>query len=140
MDDFIHSLKNRIPGGSSIDIVQSGEAFLNDQLSMPGVWGGMESIKAISRIHKVNIIVMNDCGSSNLPNYFNIDANRSIMLLFGNANGKPCKNNVERTHYDSIIHIPQEKITEMASELCNAEIKHEKFLKEAQSNEVIELC
>lgn len=139
LNDFIHSLKNRIPSGSSIDILQSGKAFLNDQLSIPGFWGGMESIKAISKIHKVNIIVMNDCGSSNLPNYFNIDANRSIMLLFGNANGKPCKNNVERTHYDSIIHIPQEKITEIANELCNAELKHEKFLKEAQSSEVIEL-
>lgn len=139
LNDFIHSLKNRIPSGSSIDIAQSGETFLNDQLSMPGFWGGMESIKAISKIHKVNIIVINDCGSSNLPNYFNIDANRSIMLLFGNANGKPCNNNVERTHYDSIIHIPQEIITEIANELCNAELKHEKFLKEAQSNEVIEL-
>lgn len=137
LDEFIYNLKNRISSKNATDIAQACNAFLDDQLSMPGFWGGMESIKAISEIHKVNIIVMNEIGTSNLPNYFHSGANRSIMLLFGNANGKLCKNNAERTHYDSIVHISQEKITEIANELCNAEIKHEKFLKEVQSNEVI---
>lgn len=138
--NFVHDLKDRIENTpQTSDSTAACKAFLEDRLSLSRCWSGMESIKAISEMQKVNIIVMNDNGSCNLPNNFNIDASKTLLLLFGSVSGKSCKSNDERTHYDSIIHISQAKITSMAKELSEAQHKHEKFLNEAKSNDVIEL-
>lgn len=136
---FIHDLKNRISCDDVSDIREACKEFLDNRLSMPRCWGGMESIKAISEMQKVNIVVVNENGLCNLPSHFNINARQSLLLLFGNINGKSCKSNDERSHYESIVHFSQKFVTSIAKQLSEAEKKHEQFLKEANASQIIEL-
>lgn len=99
----------------------------------------METIKAISDTQNVNIIVMNEKGVCNLPNHYNIEADKSLLVLFGPVNGKSCKNNEQRTHYDSIVNIPQQKIASIAKDLSEAEKKHSEFLAEVNTSNILVL-
>lgn len=139
---FVHDLKNRVLADNASpinDITGACKDFLNNCLALPRCFGGMESIKAISEMLKVNIVVMNESGASQLPNFLDISATRSVLLLFRKVNGKSCTSNNDRLHYDSIITIPHQRITAMAKEMADAEKRHEQFLVEANTSHVIEI-
>lgn len=139
---FTHDLKNRIKCSKKDDNNQITNAcieFLDEKLSVSGVWAGMESLKAVSEMKKVNIVVINDDGTSNIPNRFNAQADKSILLLFSSKNGKSDQGNQNRIHYDSVTHIGKERIASMANELTEQEDRRAKFLKENADRSLIEL-
>lgn len=139
---FIHDLKNRIKCSKQDDdnqIINACVKFLDEKLSVPGVWGGMETLKAISELKNVNIVVINDDGMSHIPNRFNPRADKSILLLFSSKSGKSDQGNQNRTHYDSVTHISSERIAIMAKEVSEEEDRRTKFLKENTDRSVIEI-
>lgn len=137
---FLHDIKNRLQiQPIPTQITEACKDFVDGQLSVNGVWGGMETIKAISEDQNVNIIIMNENGECNLPNRYNINATKCLLLLFGQTNSKSCKSNDERSHYDSVVHIPENKIALIAQELSEAQSKYENFLEDVNSSNVIEL-
>lgn len=56
--------------------------FIDNYITEPPVWGGIEAIKALSEILNVNIISINDDGSCNIPNHFDTGNERSLSLFF----------------------------------------------------------
>lgn len=138
--NFLHDLKNRAKYGKNTEdskITESCLNFLDVHLSKSGTFAGMESLKAISQIENVNLVVINEDGTAYLPNHFNPEAKKSLLLLFGSSNGKSCKNNSERLHYDSVVTIHKEKIAHISKEINEAENHHDKFVKEAANRSEI---
>lgn len=138
---FIHDLKNRITydsGAEDEQIVNECLRFLDNNLSKSGCWAGMESIKAVSELKNINIIVVNDDGTAHLPNHFNPQFERSIIVLFSSLTGK-AKENSNRCHYDSVINIPSEIITKMSKDISIAEEQYSNFLKESEESIVVEI-
>lgn len=72
--DFLHELKGRVYEQNLNDINVEDESeieischqFIDTKLVNSGVWGGIETFKAISKMHNVNIIVLNGDGSCNM--------------------------------------------------------------------------
>lgn len=131
--NYLHDLKGRADidrKATENDIKDACMQFLDEQLSKTGTWAGMESIKAVCEMQNVNIVVINDDGSSYLPNHLNPKAHKSLILLFGTTNKKSAKSNAERVHYDSIVAINPVKITLMAKEIDEAEGRYAKFVAE----------
>lgn len=138
---FLHDLKNRITydsGAEDEQIVNECLRFLDNDLSKSGCWAGMESIKAVSELKNINIIVVNDDGTAHLLNHFNPQAERSIIVLFSSLNGK-AKENSNRCHYDSVIDTPSEIITKMSKDISIAEEQYSNFLKESEESIVVEI-
>lgn len=139
---YLHDLKNRIQipkKASDSEINEACIIFLDNKLSKSGTWAGMESMRAISEIEKVNVVVLNDDGTSHLPSHFNKEANKCVMLLFGSATGKVAKTNMDRLHYDSIVGMDLSRISMMAKEITDAETKHMNFVGEASNRSLIEV-
>lgn len=138
---FIHDLKNRITcdsGAEDKEIVNECLRFLGNNLSKSGCWAGMESIKAVSELKNINIIVVNDDSTAHLPNHFNPQAEISIIVLFSSLTGK-AKENSNRCYYDSVINIPSEIITKMSKDISIAEEQYSNFLKESEDSIVVEI-
>lgn len=66
-------------------------------------WGGSETFKAFSEKYKVNIFVMNDDGTSNIPNRFEISHKKSLIIFYSN-----------KSHYDSVVSISEETLLKHA--------------------------
>lgn len=66
------------------------KSFVEEKL-VGGTWGGTESIKAISEIYEVNILIINEDGSCNMVGSFNMKFNRTIIITYRDGN-----------HYDSV--------------------------------------
>lgn len=130
---FIHVLKDRItyPPKATSEMIEIACAEFLDELSLSGCWGGQESIKAISELENINIIVFNDDESCNLPNHYNSKSNKSILLLFSAIQGKAADRNSDRNHYDSIIGMNSVKINVIARKIGEQEDRYLKFIEEA---------
>lgn len=138
--NFLHDLKSRIEYDNQTaddELKTICSEFLDDDLSKPGTWAGMESLKAICEMENINLVVVNEDGKSYLPNHFNPQAKKSLLLLFGSTNGKQCAKNVDRSHYDSIVSIHTNKISEIAHEINEKEGHHNKFVEEAADRSAI---
>lgn len=71
-----------------------------------GTWGGTESIKAISEIYEVNILIINEDGSCNMVGSFKVEFNRTIMITYRSGN-----------HYDSVSVMDDKTILHFARSL-----------------------
>lgn len=113
----------------------SSEFFLSNYLARPGFWGGMESLKAVSEIFNVNILIFNENGAFHSVNDLNFEHGRSVAIAFRNSAGQQKKkkmyNNIDRNHYDSVTKISQADIYKCARELMKMH---------AQNNLHKELC
>lgn len=76
--------------------------FLENDLA-GGVWGGTESIVALSEVYSVNILMINDNGTCNMNRKFDTKLNQTIILAFSNLN-----------HYDSVVSIDDQNISHFA--------------------------
>lgn len=140
--NFLHDLKNRVQYGkkpTENEVTEICSKFVDDHLSKSGTWAGMESIRAICEIENVNLVVINEDGTGYLPNHFNSQAKKSLVLLFGSQNKKQCENNSNRSHYDSVVSIHKQKISEIAQQINETENHHDKFVKEAADRSAISI-
>lgn len=140
LPNFLHDLKNRVKYEKDSDdseIMKICSDFLDDHLSRTGFWAGMESFKAICEMKKVNLVVVNEDGSGYLPCHFNQHAKKSVLLLFGPQSGKRCTSNADRSHYDSVVSMHKEKISEVVKQIIEVESHHNVFIKEAANRSAI---
>lgn len=138
---FLFDLKNRIKCDKKAEDSKITEmcAEFMDELLMPGTWAGMESFNAICEMENANIVVINDDGMGYSPGYLNRKANKSLLLLFSSSNSKLCKNNLGRSHYDSVTAIHKKKISQIARQISEKENHHDEFVKEAPNRSIISL-
>lgn len=89
-------------------------SFVNDLLSQPGYWGGEESLKAISEMYQVNIIIFNEGSTPLLPNGFNFDYKQTVWIAY-RYDGIACS----RNHYDSVYKIPDDLLDDIVEYLVS---------------------
>lgn len=112
---FRHELKNTIydrNNGVNIEDMENECArFLNDGLRRNGVWARVESIKAVSLLHKVNIFIVHENSSWQMPYGFNQEYIECIILAYRLASSSSSADstgaNLVRNHYDSVYSIDQ---------------------------------
>lgn len=98
--------------------------FLQHELPKNETWGGAESLKAITQLKKVNILVVNENGDFYFSRQFNAQFKQTIILAYttydfeehevsdfenGTANVSNVSN-IKRIHYDSVINIEQKDV------------------------------
>lgn len=143
--DFLQHLKDRVCSINSnfVGIVDPNEIlaecsdFVENKLSSQSCWGGTESIKAISEIHKVNIILINDDGTCNFAESYDSDNERTIAIAFCNTDGTVKQNNSERNHYNSIVEIEDDLITTYVEQLIESVNSKRQLIRDIEKGEVI---
>lgn len=130
LHEYLHSAKLAIKGRILEEREASGDAcktvsetdcldFVNNQLSQSDCWGGIESIQAISNIHKVNILVFNESERFYFPAGFKPDFDKTVMIAYRFAGGSK----TIRNHYDSVAEIEQNELFDCvkyaAAIICN---------------------
>lgn len=83
---------------------------------MGSVWGGSESLLAISEMLSVNVIIFNERGSYYFPNGFDSQYNKFIFLAYRLSKSQD-ENNINYNHYDSVCEIDQELLYKCVCDL-----------------------
>lgn len=96
----------------TIDYDQECLKFLQNSLPLPTTFAGMESIKAASEIHKINIVTILANGLVQMKPRLNISFKRTLFISYKNMN-----------HYDSVAEIDTESISRYANKLATDEIR-----------------
>lgn len=91
----------------NIDLKQEILNFTKITLPSANTYGGMESIKSISELYKVNIITINEDGSCHIG-AFNVKYERMAFIAFRNGN-----------HYDSVVEIDTKTLSMYAHKLAS---------------------
>lgn len=121
----------------------TSDYFFKNCLARPGYWGGMESLKAVSEIFNVNILIFNQNGTFHSANDFNFEHERSIAIAFRNSAGQLNKknnnNNIDRNHYDSVTQISQADIYKCMRELIKKHAQRNLYKKLCEKNEPVTL-
>lgn len=133
--------KNELEG-AALDLWESNETldhelastqFLEIELPKNGTWGGSETLKAITQLKKVNILVINENGDFYYPCRFNTQFEQTIILAyttyqFEEHEVTDCQNGlanvsnisvIKRIHYDSVISIEQRDVFSLAKVLAS---------------------
>lgn len=81
--------------------------FVTHCLSKSGTWAGSETIKAVSRLYQVNIIIFNENETSVIIHDKNVQYDRSIAIAYrlSEENEYDGEGNANRNHYDSVCDI-----------------------------------
>lgn len=98
---------------------EEAKKFLHDYLSKDGFWGGSETIKAVSLMHNVNILTINENGTITYANGFNSNWKGTIMLAYrlNHFLGTASFGGV-RNHYDSVVNIDTENTLKISEALA----------------------
>lgn len=133
---FEHEIKGRLYESKSFKRNENFETqcnfFLNFCLSNSRFWGGSESIKAISQLYKVNIIIFNENGSCYIANKFDPTYEKLVAIAFRLAaphvenKKKNIERNPRRNHYDSVCKIEITDIYVCTKDLMKIILKTEK--------------
>lgn len=98
--------------------------FVKNELRKASTWGGGESIKAVSEIHKVNIIVFPEKDTCRSLFDFNPKYHRTLAISH-RLNDLPNKLYDHRNHYESVSKISQHILFDISVALSKIEInKH----------------
>lgn len=106
--------------------------FLEKELPKNDTWGGSESLKAISQLNKVNILVLTENGDFYFACRFDAQFKQTIILAYTTFHFEEhevtdCKDgvanvlnvsNIERIHYNSVINIDQNDVFILSKELA----------------------
>lgn len=122
--DFEHELKGRIFESGAVkihNVIDDCRDFVENSLSNEGFWGGAETIKAVSRMNQVNIIVINDDGTCGLPTHnLNFECKRTILIFFcGSKNVN--QQNSNRNHYESVFWMADAMLANFAKKIVQDE-------------------
>lgn len=110
-DDFIYEIKGRIlEDRESTDEENAKcktvtdkecETYIDEVLSQNGAWGGSETIKAVSQIEKVNVLIFMERDTMFFPVEFDPNRERLISIAYRRAGNK-------FNHYDSVCELSSE--------------------------------
>lgn len=137
--DFEHELKGCVMDRKeNVDVNSLDmecQLYLNHCLTKAGCWGGAESIKAVSRIYKVNVVIINENGPCYLVNGFNPNHERTVLLGYRLAHPES-KSQGNRNHYDSVINVQQDYIFKCMKSMMSVIVKQ--FFGDERENVILE--
>lgn len=106
-EQFAHELKGCVFDSKTkndIHVIEDEcQIFVDSILSKDGSWGGSETIKAVSFMYSVNILLFNEYGPCYYANGFNSEYIRTVAIAY--RLGSDSK--LVRNHYDSVTRINQ---------------------------------
>lgn len=101
-------------GGLDADV--AGKEYISTDLSKNGEWGGSETLLAVTKMFKVNILVFKERGAYSFSFGFNPNYHRCLFLAYRiggtDENGEPKYN-----HYESVCAIDEEHLYKCAQEI-----------------------
>lgn len=92
--------------------------FLNTLLGRDYFFGGAETLKAITFIHKVNILVFLESGPAYFPLGFNSNNHKTVFIAY---RLKPYSNDV-RNHYDSVAEVDSKILFDVVNAVIKCEM------------------
>lgn len=114
IEEYLSEIESLNLDGASLET--KCKMWVRHVLSRQGSWAGIETIKAVSRIHRVNIVTFNECGIPQMVQAAKDHYNRTILLAyrFYSRGGEPIYN-----HYDSVCDMDSETISAAAGFIMN---------------------
>lgn len=97
---------------------------MSENLSKDGWWGGAETMKAVSLMHNVNILQINENETVYFVNGFNSGMKMTIVLAYrlNPFFGISPSSGGLRNHYDSVINIETENILRISELMAKKEM------------------
>lgn len=111
-ENYIFALEERLREKKNIegndDLISECKLYVRHCLSRDRQWGGLESIKAVSCVYRVNVVVFNENGACYMIKRSGDEYNRTIAIAYrlrctGDGEYKLC-------HYDSISEMDSNSI------------------------------
>lgn len=99
------------------EMIKECRFFVSTILSQPAIWGGTESLKAISELEKVNILVFAENDICYFPFQFDPNYDRTVAIVFR------LSDNNKRNHYDSVAEVGRYILYQTAVVLGKNEMK-----------------
>lgn len=120
---FEHELKgcvfDRMNPDDIDDLDKECKIFLNSILPKSGCWGGVETIKAVSCKHRVNVLVINEFGPCYYVNGFNLEFTQTIIIAYRLGHESV------RNHYDSVVKIELKDVYACAQMIADSMAKQQ---------------
>lgn len=91
--------------------------FVEKELTEPRCWGGAETIKAVTEIHKVNVLVMSEGDTPYFPFGFRSENSRTVFIAYRLSKFQKATSKIY-DHYDAISDISQEIMYKIAAQSC----------------------
>lgn len=127
LSQYEHDIKGRIferyPGRIITDMKKDCIWYIDRFLALKTSYGGTESLKAISIIHKVNLIVFCEKGNAYFAYDYNPEYQRCIMIAFRITSSEGDISNTNRKHYDSAVKINKKIISAECKPLLQSQDK-----------------
>lgn len=92
------------------DNMQSKIDYFLEKLSTQGFWCGTEAIIAASRLYLVNIIIINEEGTSYMVDKFNLNYKTCAIVVYCAYGSNRKAKNKTKNHYNSAIKIDRKEI------------------------------
>lgn len=116
-DSFEFILRDRVyeikTAKQITDMKEECKSFVRNVLSKDGVWGGTETIKAVSEIYEVNVSVFNE-NDSCFMSIFNEEMNKQTVALAYRLACNGAGLSKIRNHYDSVCDIKADDLSSSA--------------------------
>lgn len=113
LDNFEDKDPNCDDWDVSIDVEKEKIFFINQLLPQDKYWGGSETLKAVSDLHEVNIIIFNEGDICHIMNSFGKSYGKTIGVAFRLVQ----QESVQRNHYDSVVDMASNDIIALAEYL-----------------------
>lgn len=107
--------------------------FLDCRLSNRLSWGGFETMKAVTELLKINIVVLNENGICKLGYRYNAEYNRSVILSYRDYNSTNQQTKLPN-HYDSIIEISDGPLKRFSRQAAQAEFDYQSATNQTEDN------
>lgn len=129
--DLKSTVYSKHEGQAIMDIQQACKDFVRHDLPERTVWGGSESLKAVSQLKNVNILIINENGDYyTLPTGFDCSCERTVILAYRQFRLDKTERKVNAgsnarlnlNHYDSVVRIDQTDIFEISTMLAKKRI------------------
>lgn len=106
IEEYLHELKSLNSDNTSLDTKY--EMWVRHNLSRQGSWGGIETIKAVSQMYRVNVVLFDECGIVQMIQGAKEQYERTILLAYRfylNEQHERVYN-----HYDSVCDMESDTI------------------------------
>lgn len=118
LHDRIYSIREKANKLKEITNISADcKLFVRHALSKEGMWGGRETLLAVSDLYSTNVVVFNEEGNCDKVKQAGRNYNRSVAIAYGFGCNE--KGDRVRNHYDSVCDINSNDIFAVARHITN---------------------
>lgn len=115
IEEYLHEIKSLNTDDASLET--KCKMWVRHVLSRQGNWAGIETVKAVSRIYRVNIVTFNECGIVQMVQAAEKHYDRTILLAYRfYLNGR---NERVYNHYDTVCDMDSDTMLAAAEFIMN---------------------